>query len=105
MGKAIVKLVKKVKKLENILNRRKVVLTASEDEEPKDQGRIFKGIKKMIPSSLLLRLNPSERPGRRNQQPYNPGSSLKATKAELKRICEELQTKTTKRQKIDDKDA
>ncbi|GKE60579.1 hypothetical protein Tco_1510946, partial [Tanacetum coccineum] len=31
--------------------------------------------------------------------------TLKATKAELKRFGEELQTKTTKRQKIDDKDA
>ncbi|GKD10086.1 hypothetical protein Tco_1189771, partial [Tanacetum coccineum] len=31
--------------------------------------------------------------------------TLKATKAELKRLGEELQTKTTKRQKIDDKDA
>ncbi|GJV38758.1 hypothetical protein Tco_1417198 [Tanacetum coccineum] len=41
MGKAIVKLVKKVKKLENILKRRNVVLTTSEDEEPEDQGRIF----------------------------------------------------------------
>ncbi|GJZ68089.1 hypothetical protein Tco_0631329 [Tanacetum coccineum] len=44
MGKAIVKLVKKVKKLENILKRRNVVLTTSEDEEPEDQGRIFKNI-------------------------------------------------------------
>ncbi|GJU82773.1 hypothetical protein Tco_1285138 [Tanacetum coccineum] len=44
MGKAIVKLVKKVKKLENILKRRNVVLTTSEDEEPEDQGRIFKDI-------------------------------------------------------------
>ncbi|GJZ36885.1 hypothetical protein Tco_0583076 [Tanacetum coccineum] len=41
MGKAIVKLVKKVKKLEAILKRRHVVLTDSEDEEPEDQGRIF----------------------------------------------------------------
>ncbi|GKD32986.1 hypothetical protein Tco_1248495, partial [Tanacetum coccineum] len=31
--------------------------------------------------------------------------SLKATKAELKRFGEEFQSKTTKRQKIDDKDA
>ncbi|GKE25469.1 hypothetical protein Tco_1440853, partial [Tanacetum coccineum] len=31
--------------------------------------------------------------------------SLKATKAELKRFGEELQTRTTKRQKIDDRDA
>ncbi|GKA53551.1 putative ribonuclease H-like domain-containing protein [Tanacetum coccineum] len=44
IGKAIVKLVKKVKKLENILKRRNVVLTTSEDEEPEDQGRIFKDI-------------------------------------------------------------
>ncbi|GKD08746.1 hypothetical protein Tco_1188431 [Tanacetum coccineum] len=36
MGKAIVKLVKKVKKLEAILKRRHVVLTDSEDEEPED---------------------------------------------------------------------
>ncbi|GJS28848.1 hypothetical protein Tco_0489468 [Tanacetum coccineum] len=36
MGKEIVKLVKKVKKLEAILKRRHVVLTDSEDEEPED---------------------------------------------------------------------
>ncbi|GJX33984.1 hypothetical protein Tco_0245541 [Tanacetum coccineum] len=41
IGKAIVKLVKKVKKLEDILKRRHVVLTESEDEEPEDQGRII----------------------------------------------------------------
>ncbi|GJV77897.1 putative ribonuclease H-like domain-containing protein [Tanacetum coccineum] len=39
MGSAIVKLVKKVKKLEGILKRRNVVLSDSEEEEPKDQGR------------------------------------------------------------------
>ncbi|GJU44495.1 zf-CCHC domain-containing protein [Tanacetum coccineum] len=44
MGKAIVKLVKKVKKLEAILKRRHVVLTDSEDEEPEDQGRIIQDI-------------------------------------------------------------
>ncbi|GJX31392.1 hypothetical protein Tco_0241247, partial [Tanacetum coccineum] len=44
MGKAIVKLVKKVKKLEDILKRRHVVLTDSEDEEPEDQGRIIQDI-------------------------------------------------------------
>ncbi|GKA01149.1 hypothetical protein Tco_0673814 [Tanacetum coccineum] len=37
MGKVIVKLVKKVKKLEDILKRRK-------DEEPEDQGRIIQDI-------------------------------------------------------------
>ncbi|GKC18119.1 hypothetical protein Tco_1014901, partial [Tanacetum coccineum] len=41
IGKAIVKLVKKVKKLENILKRRNVVLTEPKDEESEDQGRIF----------------------------------------------------------------
>ncbi|GKD33204.1 hypothetical protein Tco_1248713, partial [Tanacetum coccineum] len=36
---AIVKLVKKVKKLEGFLKRRNLVLTDSEDEEPEAQGR------------------------------------------------------------------
>ncbi|GJS43992.1 hypothetical protein Tco_0569035 [Tanacetum coccineum] len=44
MGKAIMKLVKKVKKMEDILKRRHVVLTDLEDEEPEDQGRIFQDI-------------------------------------------------------------
>ncbi|GJV68233.1 hypothetical protein Tco_1483742 [Tanacetum coccineum] len=39
MGNAIVKLVKKVKKLEGILKRRNVVLSDSEEEEPEAQGR------------------------------------------------------------------
>ncbi|GKF98059.1 hypothetical protein Tco_0296842, partial [Tanacetum coccineum] len=44
MGKAIMKLVKKVKKMEDILKRRHAVLTESEDEEPENQGRIFQDI-------------------------------------------------------------
>ncbi|GKD05761.1 hypothetical protein Tco_1180735, partial [Tanacetum coccineum] len=39
MGSAIVKLVKKVKKLEAILKRRNVVLSDSKEEEPEAQGR------------------------------------------------------------------
>ncbi|GJS11823.1 putative ribonuclease H-like domain-containing protein [Tanacetum coccineum] len=39
MGSAIVKLVKKVKKLEGILKRKNVVFSDSEEEEPEDQGR------------------------------------------------------------------
>ncbi|GJU07340.1 hypothetical protein Tco_1123770 [Tanacetum coccineum] len=39
MGNAIVKLVKKVKKLEGFLKRRNLVLTDSEDEEPEAQWR------------------------------------------------------------------
>ncbi|GKE84244.1 hypothetical protein Tco_1557986, partial [Tanacetum coccineum] len=39
MGNAIVKLVKKVKKLEGFLKRRNLVLTDSEDEDPEAHGR------------------------------------------------------------------
>ncbi|GJT16090.1 hypothetical protein Tco_0874796 [Tanacetum coccineum] len=39
IGSAIVKLVKKVKKLEGILRRKNVVFSDSEEEEPEDQGR------------------------------------------------------------------
>ncbi|GJT41761.1 hypothetical protein Tco_0941626 [Tanacetum coccineum] len=41
MGNAIVKLVKKVKKLEGFIQRRNLVLTDSEEEEPEAQGRKF----------------------------------------------------------------
>ncbi|GJS31442.1 hypothetical protein Tco_0492062 [Tanacetum coccineum] len=44
MGNAIVKLVKKVKKLEGFLKRRNLVLTDSEDEEPEVQGRKSQGL-------------------------------------------------------------
>ncbi|GKE34878.1 hypothetical protein Tco_1454200, partial [Tanacetum coccineum] len=39
MGNAIVKLVKKVKKLEGFMKKRNLVLTDSEEEEPEAQGR------------------------------------------------------------------
>ncbi|GJR28320.1 hypothetical protein Tco_1104552 [Tanacetum coccineum] len=39
MGNAIVKLVKKVKKLEGFMKRRNLILTDSEEEEPEAQGR------------------------------------------------------------------
>ncbi|GJT53157.1 putative ribonuclease H-like domain-containing protein [Tanacetum coccineum] len=39
MGNAIVKLVKKVRKMEGFLKRRNLVLTDSEEEEPEAQGR------------------------------------------------------------------
>ncbi|GJR32530.1 hypothetical protein Tco_1108762 [Tanacetum coccineum] len=39
MGNALVKLVKKVKKLEGFLKRRNMVLSDSEEEEPEAQGR------------------------------------------------------------------
>ncbi|GJZ28226.1 hypothetical protein Tco_0572873 [Tanacetum coccineum] len=42
MGNAIVKLVKKVKKMEGFLKRRNLVLTDSEEEEPEVQERTIK---------------------------------------------------------------
>ncbi|GKG03961.1 hypothetical protein Tco_0314348, partial [Tanacetum coccineum] len=39
MGNALVKLVKKVKKLEGFLKRRNMVLSDSKEEEPEAQGR------------------------------------------------------------------
>ncbi|GKF31891.1 hypothetical protein Tco_0101689 [Tanacetum coccineum] len=39
MGNVIVKLVKKVKKLEGFLKRRNLVLTDSEDEDPQDSSK------------------------------------------------------------------
>ncbi|GJX88204.1 ribonuclease H-like domain-containing protein [Tanacetum coccineum] len=76
MGKAIVKLVKKVKKLENILKRRNVVLTTSEDEELEDQGRIFKDIDDdPLVSFCVLLLNLHESSGRINLA-LQPGKQL-----------------------------
>ncbi|GKA47970.1 hypothetical protein Tco_0740928 [Tanacetum coccineum] len=43
MGNAIVKLVKKVKKLEGFIQRRNLVLTDSEEEEPEAQGTSVQG--------------------------------------------------------------
>ncbi|GKG12925.1 hypothetical protein Tco_0349885 [Tanacetum coccineum] len=39
MGNALVKLVKKMKKLEGLLKQRHVVVSDSEEEEPEAQGR------------------------------------------------------------------
>ncbi|GJS68760.1 hypothetical protein Tco_0683325 [Tanacetum coccineum] len=44
MGNAIVKLVKKVKKLEGFIQRRNLVLTDSEEEEPEAQGTSVQGL-------------------------------------------------------------
>ncbi|GJW95842.1 hypothetical protein Tco_0175514 [Tanacetum coccineum] len=48
MGSAIVKLVKKVKKLEGILKRRNVVLSDSEEEEPEAHGLLLKSQNQLI---------------------------------------------------------
>ncbi|GJQ97350.1 putative ribonuclease H-like domain-containing protein [Tanacetum coccineum] len=50
MGNAIVKLVKKVKKLEGFMKRRNLVLTDSEEEEPEAQGRKSQDDPPRIPS-------------------------------------------------------
>ncbi|GJT75909.1 putative ribonuclease H-like domain-containing protein [Tanacetum coccineum] len=93
MGKAIVKLVKKVKKLENILQRRNVVITTSEDEELEDQGRIFKDIDDdPLVSFCVLLLNLHESSGRINLA-LQPGKQLnigcQRLLPELKMLAEE----------------
>ncbi|GJT15649.1 putative ribonuclease H-like domain-containing protein [Tanacetum coccineum] len=47
MGNALVKLVKKVKKLEGFLKRRNMVLSDSEEEEPEAQGRKTKTLSRV----------------------------------------------------------
>ncbi|GJW27027.1 hypothetical protein Tco_0040838 [Tanacetum coccineum] len=79
MGKAIVKLVKKVKKLENILKRRNVVLTTSEDDEPEDQGRIFKD----IDDDPLVSFVTPTKPSGEAQEEISP-TTLEAAKTLLK---------------------
>ncbi|GKF00891.1 hypothetical protein Tco_0027814 [Tanacetum coccineum] len=76
IGKAIVKLVKKVKKLENILKRRNVVLTTSEDEEPEDQGRIFKDIDD---DPLVSFVTPTKPSGEAQEEEISP-TTLEAAK-------------------------
>ncbi|GJW88216.1 hypothetical protein Tco_0163556 [Tanacetum coccineum] len=76
MGKAIVKLVKKVKKLKNILKRRNVVLTTSEDEEPEDQGRIFKD----IDDDPLVSFVTPTKPSREAQEEEISPTTLEAAK-------------------------
>ncbi|GJS12055.1 putative ribonuclease H-like domain-containing protein [Tanacetum coccineum] len=82
MGKAIVKLVKKVKKLENILKRRNVVLTTSEDEEPEDQGRIFKDIDD---DPLVSFVTPTKPSGEAQEEEISP-TTLEAAKT-LSKLC------------------
>ncbi|GJS84369.1 putative ribonuclease H-like domain-containing protein [Tanacetum coccineum] len=64
MGSAIVKLVKKVKKLEGILKRRNVILSDFKEEEPEDQGRKRGGTKVEDISLIEKQLKLSSR-GRR----------------------------------------
>ncbi|GKB47434.1 hypothetical protein Tco_0898187 [Tanacetum coccineum] len=78
MGKAIVKLVKKVKKLEDILKRRHVVLTDSEDEEPEDQGRIFQDIDDPLVSKRDF-VTPTKASGEAQEEDISP-TTLEAAK-------------------------
>ncbi|GJW56822.1 hypothetical protein Tco_0103553 [Tanacetum coccineum] len=95
MGKPIVKLVKKVKKLEDILKRRHVVLTDSEDEEPEDQGRIIQDINNdplVLKGDFVTPTKPQERPGRRiSKLEANVELTKKVLGKELpdRRLCKE----------------
>ncbi|GKA02760.1 hypothetical protein Tco_0675541, partial [Tanacetum coccineum] len=77
--KAIVKLVKKVKKLEAILKRRHVVLTDSEDEEPKDQGRIIQDIDDDPLGSKGYFVTPTKPSGEAQEEEISP-TTLEASK-------------------------
>ncbi|GJS79053.1 hypothetical protein Tco_0728934 [Tanacetum coccineum] len=79
MGKAIVKLVKKVKKLEDILKRRHVVLTDSEDEELEDQGRIIQDINDDPLVSKGDFITPTKPSGEAQEEEISP-TTLKAAK-------------------------
>ncbi|GJT83954.1 hypothetical protein Tco_1058296 [Tanacetum coccineum] len=83
MGKAIVKLVKKVKKLEDILKRRHVVLTDSEDEDPEDQGRIIKDINDNPLVSKGDFITPTKPSGEAQEEEISP-TTLEAAKTLLK---------------------
>ncbi|GJV77234.1 hypothetical protein Tco_1508818 [Tanacetum coccineum] len=66
MGSVIVKLVKKVKKLEGILKRKNMVFSDSEEEEPEDQGRKSQddplvSLVQMAPAKTLSRVS-SQKP-------------------------------------------
>ncbi|GJT56616.1 hypothetical protein Tco_0991670 [Tanacetum coccineum] len=79
IGKAIVRLVKKVKKLEDILKRRHVVLTDSEDAEPEDQGRIIQDIND---DPLVLKgdfVTPTKPSGEAQEEEISP-TTLEAAK-------------------------
>ncbi|GJZ43455.1 hypothetical protein Tco_0590710 [Tanacetum coccineum] len=93
MGKAIVKLVKKVKKLENILKRRNVVLTTSEDEEPEDQGRIFKDIDD---DPLVSFVTPTKPSGEAQEEEISP-TTLEAAKtlSKRKKKCKQVHLDNT----------
>ncbi|GJW27285.1 hypothetical protein Tco_0041096 [Tanacetum coccineum] len=79
IGKAIVKLVKKVKKLEAILKRRHVVLTDSEDVESKDQGRIIQDIDDDPLGSKRVFVTPTKPSGEAQEKEISP-TTLEAAK-------------------------
>ncbi|GJZ65516.1 hypothetical protein Tco_0622212, partial [Tanacetum coccineum] len=163
MGKAIVKLVKKVKKMEDILKRRHVVLTELEDEEPEDQRRIIQyigddplvsSVRESMKEKSTDFVTPTKPSREAQEEDISPTTlevaktlskvasqrsksvdkvlalkklkfedikeefdklvkqidtfvpvNIEATKAQLKRYGEELQTEISKKQRIGDTDA
>ncbi|GKC02982.1 hypothetical protein Tco_0994592 [Tanacetum coccineum] len=79
IGKAIVKLVKKVKKLEDLLKRRHVVLTNSKDEEPEDQERIIQNIDDDPLGSKGDFVTPTKPSGEAHEEEISP-TTLEAAK-------------------------
>ncbi|GKC60427.1 hypothetical protein Tco_1088025 [Tanacetum coccineum] len=114
MGKAIVKLVKKVKKMEVVLKRRHVVLTDSEDEDAENsskQGRNLQeeGLDEMVRSIMKDKSEDFETPtqGKTSGEADISPEGLEATKTLAKVLTQRTKTyirkvKTGLRRKLDD---
>ncbi|GJX94942.1 ribonuclease H-like domain-containing protein [Tanacetum coccineum] len=95
MGNAIVKLVKKVKKLEGFLKRRNMVLSDSEEEEPEAQGRksqddplasLVQGLPKLCPGLRLV-----------FQEEVNTAEGVNTGSIKLSTVSEQVSTGSAKR--------
>ncbi|GJQ99484.1 hypothetical protein Tco_0522469 [Tanacetum coccineum] len=103
MGKAIVKLVKKVKKMEAVLKRRHVVLTDSEDEDAENsskQGRNLQeeGLDEMVRSIMKEKSEEFETPtqGKTSGEADISPEGLEAAKTLAKVLTQRTKTYTRK---------
>ncbi|GJV58855.1 hypothetical protein Tco_1464955 [Tanacetum coccineum] len=76
-----------IKKLEDILKRRHVVLTDSEDEEPEDQGRIIQDINNDPLVSKGDFVTPTKPSGEAQEEEINPTTLEAAKKKTLSKVA------------------
>ncbi|GJW46859.1 hypothetical protein Tco_0078505 [Tanacetum coccineum] len=91
MGNAIVKLVKKVKKLEGFLKRRNVVLSDSEEEEPEAQGRKSQDdpLASLVQGLVTPSMTKVNAPGEEQVEYISP-NTLEATKTLSRKVVSSL---------------